>query len=96
MKMLMEISIPPESFGADAGQKIGRIMEHLKPEAAYFTTVDGNRGGYLIVNLDDPSQIPSLAEPWFLTFNAKVTLKSVMSPEDLQSAGLEEISRNWG
>src|ERR1700730_5693406 len=33
----------------------------------------------LIVDLPDPSKIPALAEPWFLTFEADVEFRVVMS-----------------
>lgn len=100
MKMIMEVKIPPEAFNeavkdGTINQKMGKIMENNKPEAAYFTTVDGNRGGYLIVNLEDPSKIPSLAEPWFIYFNATIKFKPFMTPEDLQRAGLEELGQMW-
>ena len=48
------------------------IMEDLKPEAAYFVEDDGRRTGYIVVNIDDPSQIPAVVEPFFLGFNAEV------------------------
>lgn len=101
MKMIMEVSMPPEAFNdavrdGSADQKLGSIMEHIKPEAAYFTTINGRRGGYLIVNLEDTSRIPSLAEPWFLHFNATVVLKPCMTPEDLQRSGLKELGQQWG
>jgi hypothetical protein len=41
------------------------------------------------------SQIPALAEPWFLTFNASVEIKPVMLPEDLQAAGLDSIGARY-
>lgn len=43
-----------------------------KPEAAYFTEMDGRRTGIIIVDVKDPSQIPALAEPYFLAVNAEV------------------------
>lgn len=63
------------------------ILEDLKPEAAYFGDMDGARGGYLIVNMDDASQIPALAEPLFLGMGATVKLHPVMTVDDLMQAG---------
>ena len=100
MRMLMHVTLPTESFNAavrdgSASQKIGRILEEQKPEAVYFTERDGVRGAYLIVEVKNPSQVPVFSEPWFLTFNARVEFRIVMSPEDLKKSGLEEIGRQY-
>ena len=63
------------------------ILADAKPEAAYFTAEGGQRGGIMVVNISDVSQIPALAEPWFLTGNAKVEFIPAMTPEDLAKAG---------
>lgn len=63
------------------------ILSDLKPEAAYFAEMDGARGGYLVINMDDASQIPAMAEPLFLGLDATVEFHPVMTPEDLQKAG---------
>lgn len=65
-------------------------MERLKPEAAYFGPEDGVRTAFIIFDLEDPSQIPSISEPLFRTMKAKVTFMPVMNREDLQK-GLQEI-----
>ncbi len=49
----------------------------------------------MIANLDDASQIPSYAEPWFLAFNARVEFHPVMTPEDLGRAGLDALGKTW-
>jgi hypothetical protein len=49
----------------------------------------------MIVEMADPSKIPALAEPWFLIFNASVEFRVVMTPDDLQKAGLDEVGRKW-
>jgi hypothetical protein len=38
-------------------EAIGRILEQQKPEAAYFVSDHGRRTGFLIMNMDDASQI---------------------------------------
>ena len=100
MRMLLDVKIPHETFNAavrdgSAGEKLKRILEATKPEAVYFTERAGHRGGILIVNLDDPSKIPALVEPWFLTFNADVEIRVAMTPEDLARAGLDALGKKW-
>jgi hypothetical protein len=100
MRMLMHVEFPLEPFNSavrdgSAGPKIQKILEAIKPEAAYFYDNNGKRGGTMVVNLNDSSGIPSLAEPWFLTFNAHVELRVAMTPEDLARAGLDAIGKKW-
>jgi hypothetical protein len=101
MRMMMFVSLPVEPFNTavkdgSAGAKMKKIMDALKPEAAYFMADrNGRRCGVLIVDLADTSKIPSLAEPWFLTFNAAVEFFPVMLPQDLANAGLEGLGKSW-
>jgi hypothetical protein len=100
MRMLLQADFPPEPVNqavkdGTVGQKIRRILEDTKPEAVYFTEQNGRRGAILIVDLADPSQVPALFEPWFLAFNANVSLRLAMTPEDLEKAGLEALGRKW-
>ncbi|MGA8572683.1 MAG: panthothenate synthetase [Desulfobaccales bacterium] len=100
MRMLLNVKIPPEEFNqavrdGSAGKKIRRILEDIKPETVYFTEQNGQRGAILIVDLRDSSQVPALAEPWFLAFNADVEFRILMTPDDLQRAGLEELGKKW-
>lgn len=91
MRFMMKVTIPVETGNKSAvdgtmGQTMQKILEELKPEAAYFSDVDGCRGGYLFFNMEDASQIPFVAEPWFLAFDAEVEIHPVMLPEDLAVA----------
>ena len=100
MRMLLDVKIPHEMFNAavrdgSAGEKLKRILEATKPEAVYFTERHGQRGAIMIVNLDDPSKVPTFAEPWFLTFNADVEFHVTMTPEDLARAGLDALGKKW-
>jgi hypothetical protein len=101
MRMLMQIKLPLEPFNTairqgTAGPKMQRIIEAIKPEAAYFSEQDGCRGGVLVVDVKEPADIPRLAEPWFLTFNANVEFRVAMTPDDLGRAGLEGLGKTWG
>jgi hypothetical protein len=101
MRMMMIVTLPNEKFNAavkdgTASAKMGKIMEAIKPEAAYFTDAHGHRTGYLIVNLPNASDIPALAEPWFLTFNAEIHLHPCMTPDDLKKSGLDALGKQWG
>jgi hypothetical protein len=93
MRMLLRVSIPVEAGNAAAkagtlGSTIEQILADLKPEAVYFMADDnGQRSGSIVFDLKDPSQIPAIAEPWFLAFNAKISLRPVMTPQDLAKAG---------
>jgi hypothetical protein len=69
------------------GKTAQAIIEELKPEAAYFVAEDGKRSAFLFVDMDDASQIPAVAEPWFLAVNATVSFQPVMKLEDLLKAG---------
>lgn len=100
MRMLLNIRIPHEPFNAfvrdgTIGEVMEKMLEEMKPEAAYFTEQNGGRGAILIINLDEPSQIPAFAEPWFLTFNADCEFRVVMGPEDLRKAALGTIGTKW-
>ena len=100
MRMLLNVEFPHEPFNAavrdgSAGAKIARIMEAIKPEAAYFIEQNGHRTAILIVQVEQSAQIPALAEPWFLQFNADCQFRIAMTPEDLQQAGLEALGKKW-
>ena len=53
-------------------------------------------GAILIVDVTDQSQIPALAEPWFLNFQADCRIRIAMNAEDLGKSGLEALSKKWG
>jgi uncharacterized protein (DUF885 family) len=100
MRMVMKVWMPVEPFNTlvrngTAGAKMQQILEDIKPEAAYFTAQDGHRGGIIIVNINDTSDIPHYAEPFFLIFNAEVQFHPAMTPEDLGRADLAAIGKKW-
>jgi hypothetical protein len=100
MRMLMHVTFPHEPFSTfvrdgSAGEKVQKILGEIKPEAVYFTEYGGQRGAILIVNVEDPSKIPGMSEPWFLVFDADVEFHIVMAPEELGRSGLETLGKKW-
>jgi len=92
MRMMMQVTIPVEAGNAAArngslGTVVQTAMAFLKPEAAYFTSGDtGERGCMFVFDMQDTSQIPSIAEPFFLAFNASIKFTPVMNAADLAKA----------
>ena len=100
MQMLVKATMPVETFNnavrdGTVGPKIGRILEDLKPAATYFVEEGGKRTAYLFLDVADPSRVPSIAEPFFLTFNASVEFHVAMTPDQLGKAGLEQLGKKY-
>ena len=92
MRFLVKVNIPVAAGNGAAkagklGTTIQSILADLKPEAVYFTDDKGQRTAFLFLDMQDASQIPAIAEPWFLAFNASIEIHPVMVPEDLARAG---------
>jgi hypothetical protein len=103
MRVLLKVEFAVEAANAaiKAGtmaRTIQAILDEQKPEAAYFLASNGKRCGLIVLNLTDPAQIPAVAEPWFLAFNASVELQPVMVPADLAKAGpaIEAAAKKYG
>lgn len=80
------------------GQTIQSIMEDIKPEAAYFIAEEGQRTAVFVVDMADESQIPAIAEPWFLAFDADIEFLPAMVAADLEKAGpaIEAAAKKYG
>jgi hypothetical protein len=100
MRMLMNVAIPNEPFNSmvrkgTAGATLQKILGSIKPQAAYFTEQDGQRGAVLVIDMKEASEIPIFAEPFYLSFNAKCEFRIAMTPEDLGRSGLDAIAKAW-
>ena len=103
MRFMVKVSMDVEKGNEQARKRnLGKIaqaiLEEVKPEAAYFVAQEGKRTAILFVNMDDASQIPAIAEPWFLAMNATVEFMPVMKPDDLLKAGasIEKAVKKFG
>lgn len=100
MKTIIHFQLPLEPFNTlvregTADKILSSILEDIKPEAVYFYAPNGCRGGTMVVNIDDPAQIPAIAEPFFLKLGAKCEFHQAMTPDDLMRAGLDKLGRKW-
>jgi hypothetical protein len=101
MRFILKITVPNEPFNSkikngSVDKTMQSILTDTKPEAAYFTAVGGKRTAFLVMNIDQASQIPAVAEPWFLQFNAEIEFYPTMLGEDLGKADLATIGSKWG
>ena len=101
MRMLVHAKLPHEPFNTavrngTAGKTLSQIMDEIKPEAVYFTEYDGQRGAIMIVDVAEPSRVPSISEPFFLAFNANVEFHIVMSRDEIARSGLDAMGTKWG
>ena len=104
MRIMITFSINPEKGDqlikeGRIGETMGSILEELQPEAAYFTDVEGTRGGFLVVDMEDASQMPAMTEPLLLGVGATVHMQPVMTPEDLRGAAgeaLDQMAQRYG
>ena len=92
MRVLLQASIPAKEGNEHVrkgtlGSTIQKILDELKPEAAYFVANDdGERSAFLVLDMKESSDLPRLAEPFFLAFNARVHVRPTMTPQDLAAA----------
>lgn len=101
MRGLVKVSMPVEEgnkMAKEGFKAIQSILAQQKPEAVYFIAEDGKRTGLLILDMQDPSQLPAIAEPWFLACNATVQVYPAMTPADLAKAGpsIEQAVKQYG
>jgi len=97
MRMMLRISMEAEAGNRAVkegvvGKLVQQTVELIKPEASYFTADQGQRTAYFFFDLKDTSQIPMIAEPWFVATNALIDLQPVMNGDELR-VGLERLTK---
>lgn len=97
MKFLLRIRMPTESGNKmlqdpNFPKKLEGVLNQIKPEAVYFSPIEGERGISMIVNLTSADMIATIAEPLWMTFNGKLTFEPLMELSDLQK-GLQNVKK---
>ena len=91
MRMMLRFTVPVERGNetikdGTLAKTLEELTAKLQPEAAYFWPEAGERGGMLVFDMTDPSQIPIIAEPLFMNLDAAVEFMPVMNADDLKKA----------
>ena len=89
MRLMLTFAIPVEKGNAaykdgSLGKAIEKLLADTKAEAAYFTLVDGERGGMIFFEESDPARIPQIVEPFFIALDAHIEIVPVINPEELK------------
>lgn len=96
MRTMVRITVPVEAGNAairdgSLPKVVGEALDQLKPEAAYFFTgSSGLRTCLMVIDLKDPSDIPGIAERFYMAMNASVQFTPVMNAADLKT-GLAKL-----
>lgn len=95
MRVLMTVRMDTEKANKaitdkSLAQKMQSVLDRIKPEAAYFGATDGHRTAFIVFDLEDPTGIPTAAEPFFQHLGAKIDLMPVMDFKDVQT-GLAKL-----
>ena len=91
MRFLIKVTMPVEAGNAfvrdpNFSKRMEGLLGDIKPEAAYFAVEGGQRAMYLIVQMAEVSQLPSVAEPFWLSLNASVEFIPLMDRADMAKA----------
>jgi hypothetical protein len=99
MRMLMRVQMEVEAANrairdGSFAQTMDTVLGAIEPEAMYWTAQDGKRTGFIVFDLKDVSDIPVVAEPFFMGVGAKIDMSPVMNMDDV-AAGLEKASKSF-
>ena len=98
MRVMVKFTFPTQETNplvqdGSIGQTMQTMIANVQPEAAYFCHIDGKRGGYLVANFEDESELVTKLEPFFLELGAEVETFPVMNADEL-GAGLQNLEQS--
>jgi hypothetical protein len=102
MRWMIKFSVPVDAgnelvTSGKIGQNFQSLIEDFKPEAAYFFPENGQRSGFMIVNMTDSSDLAKVAESFWHGLHADISVTPVMNGEDLAKglSGIEGIIKRY-
>ena len=95
MRTMLKFTLPTQETNplirdGSIAQTIETILGNLQPEAGYFCPLDGKRGGYLVFNMEDETDLVTKLEPFWLELGATIETFPVLNTDDLR-AGLQSF-----
>ena len=89
MRLMMKFVIQVERGNETAKdgtqmKAIEALLKATNAEAAYFTMIDGERGGYIFFEEADQAQLTLLNEPMMAALDAAIEIVPVLSFDDLK------------
>jgi hypothetical protein len=95
MRTMVKFTLPTQETNplvknGSIGQTLETILGKLQPEAAYFCPLDGKRGGFLVINMEEESDIVSKLEPLWLEAGVTIETFPVATADELR-AGLQRL-----
>jgi hypothetical protein len=97
MRTMMKVKFDTEAASRAIGEGslpelMQQTFDRLDPEAAYFGPEGGVRTAFVVFDLTDSSDLPSISEPLFSKLKATIEIFPVMNRDDLQK-GLEQLGK---
>lgn len=88
MRMLLTAQMDTETANRSVAEGtmakvIEEVVDHLDPEAAYFTVQNGKRTCLMVFDMQDSAQMPPTLEPLFHA-KSTIALQPVMNLDDLR------------
>ncbi len=95
MRTMVKFTIPTQEANplvkdGSIGQTMESLMGNLQPEAAYFGPIEGKRGGFIVINMEEGSDVVTKLEHLWLELGATIELFPVATPDELR-AGLQSL-----
>ncbi len=95
MRTMVKFTIPTQEANplvkdGSIGQTMESLMGNLQPEAAYFGPIEGKRGGFIVINMEEGSDVVTKLEHLWLELGATIELYPVATPDELR-AGLQSL-----